>query len=441
MSAPRSLRARLLLAGALGAIAGGVLAATLLGAAFERSAERALDRRLADDIALLAGLAYADPQGRVRLRREPVEERFTRVFSGWYWQIGDGAAALRSRSLWDVALSVPEPTAQPVTGQVTGPRGQPLRFRAQALRLPGTAAATPFLVAADAAPLRAEVGDFRLLAGLAVAALIATMLLILFTQVVWGLRPLRELQRRLGRLRRGEHERFEPAALPAEIAPLAEQINALLDAHARQVARAREAAQDLAHGLKTPLAVLAAAVERPGPDLPAEVAAQVARLRGHIEHHLASSRPVGIGTRTELRPVVDALWAVLRRAHAGRSLMLDVDLPQPCAFAGAREDLEELLGNLLDNACKWARTRIAVSVQRSSGRLRLCIDDDGPGLTEAQAGAVLARGIRLDETAPGSGLGLAIVHRIALGYGGSLALEPAPIGGLRAVLDLPAAPD
>src|SRR5690606_2941699 len=140
-----------------------------------------------------------------------------------------------------------------------------------------------------------------------------------------------------------------------------------------------------AHGLKTPLAVLAAAVERPGPDLPAEVAAQVARLRGHIEHHLASSRPVGIGTRTELRPVVDALWAVLRRAHASRSLMLDVDLPQPCAFAGAREDLEELLGNLLDNACKWARTRIAVSVQRSGGRLRLCIDDDGPGLTEAQA--------------------------------------------------------
>jgi len=439
--APRALRARLLLAGALGAVAGGVLAAVLLGAAFERAAERALDRRLADDIALLAGLAYADPQGRVRLRREPVEERFTRVFSGWYWQIGESATALRSRSLWDVALPMPALAEQPAVGQVSGPRGQPLRYRAQALRLPGTSAPTTFLVAADAAPLRAEVGDFRLLAGLAVAALIAVLLLVLFTQVAWGLRPLRELQQRLGRLRRGEQERFEPAALPAEIAPLAEQINALLDAHARQVARAREAAQDLAHGLKTPLAVLAAAVERPGPDLPTEVAAQVARLRGHIEHHLASSRPVGIGTRTELRPVLDALWAVLRRVHADRSLALEVDLSPSCAFAGAREDLEELLGNLLDNACKWAATRIVVGARRSGGRLRLCIDDDGPGLAQAQAMAVLARGVRLDETAPGTGLGLGIVHRIALAYGGSLALERAPFGGLRAILDLPAAPD
>lgn len=430
-----SLRRRLWLAGAGGVVAVAVVAGWLLGEAFRRSVEHGLDRRLEDDFATVAGLVEADGGGGWRLRREPADERYAGVFSGWYWQVGDGDARAASRSLWDAGIPMPSAAGAPWRF-ADGPRGQALRVHQRQLRMPGVSAPVTVAVAGDRADIAASVREFRLLATLAVGAATA-LLLLLAWQVRWGLRPLARMREVLASMRGDAGVRFGEAGWPAEVAPLAREIDVLLDEHARRVERARHAAQDLAHELKTPLAVLAAEGERPGPEIAAVVAEQVARMRAAVERRLATGFAGDARQRTDVAAEVGALVAMFAAMPRDAAVGFSHAVDDGAVFAGSREDFVEMLGNLVDNAAKWARTRVRVGVARDGGGLEVAVSDDGAGIPAGRIDDALRRGTRLDERTPGSGLGLAIVRQIAESYGGRLRLRNLD-GGFRASLWLPA---
>ena len=268
----------------------------------------------------------------------------------------------------------------------------------------------------------------------------ATLLLALLVQVQFGLRPFQRLAATVERIRRGEDIRFGSESLPHEIVPLAAQIDVLLDEHAVRVQRARHAAQDLAHALKTPLAVLTMECERPRPDMAVRVADQVARMQVAITHHLAGASAADRRQRTAITPVVDGLLDAMRRIHAARGIAFSADIADEAVFAGSVEDLEEMLGNLLDNAGKWARTQVRIaSAQTTDHHLLVSIEDDGPGMDEAAVQRALQRGVRLDERIPGSGLGLDIVEGMTRNHDGEMLIDRSALGGLRVRLRFPAA--
>ena len=278
---------------------------------------------------------------------------------------------------------------------------------------------------------------------LAVVALIAG-----FAVVRSGFSPFAELRRRLADVQRGTEKQLR-GNYPAEVQPLVNDLNALLAHRDEAVRRAIAKAGDLAHGLKTPLAVMSQEAERAAAagytDLASTLGEQVERMRRQIEYHLAHARAAAAGSASGARCAVAGsagpLARTLLRLHAGRGLTIDVVVPEDHVVRCQREDLDEMLGNLLDNACKWGRARVAVSsLARSDGMVEILVDDDGPGISRAFRDVVLQRGVRADEAAPGSGFGLAIVRELAELYGGAIALDASPAGGLRARLRLPAAP-
>jgi len=258
-----------------------------------------------------------------------------------------------------------------------------------------------------------------------------------------GLAALDEIRERLATVRDGTASRLT-GAFPGEVVPLVEDLNALLAEREIAVERALAKAADLAHGLKTPLAVLAQEADRAGheghPELARVLGQQVSRMSRQVEFHLARARAAGAGRggRCSLRETADALVRTLARLHADRGRTFVVDVPAEIQFRGQCEDLEEMLGNLLDNACKWARSRVVLAAVRTADEIELTVDDDGPGIAPALREGVLQRGVRADEAAAGSGLGLAIVRELAELYGGSIELGDAPGGGLRVSLRLPA---
>jgi signal transduction histidine kinase len=284
----------------------------------------------------------------------------------------------------------------------------------------------------------------------ALLALLALACLALGVALVGrGLSPFAQLRARLGALRDGRERRIE-GSYPAEVQPLVDDLNALLAHRDELVQRAMAKAGDLAHGLKTPLAVLAQEAERAkalGHDeWAATLSQQVQRMRRQIDYHLAHARAAAAGgaapgVRCAVSACVEGLTRTLERLYAGRGLTIDVRVSPGHVVRSTREDLEEMLGNLLDNACKWARSRAAVLSSRRGATVVITVDDDGPGLSLPMRGEVLKRGVRADESAPGSGLGLAIVRDLVELHGGSIALETSPLGGLRAQLELPAAND
>jgi signal transduction histidine kinase len=265
-----------------------------------------------------------------------------------------------------------------------------------------------------------------------------------FWQVKKGLSALDELRARLADVRDGR-ERQVTGAFPAEVDPLVHDLNALLAHREHAVRRAIAKAGDLAHGLKTPLAVLAQEAARAKAsgqqELAASIDQQIDRMRRQVEYHLAQARAAASGAapgaRTEVLGSADGLARTLRRLHADRGVAIQIDVAPDHVVRGQREDLDEMLGNLLDNACKWARRRVVVSSAARNGTVSITVDDDGPGIDPALRQAVLQRGVRADEAAPGSGLGLAIARDLAEVYGGSIALDTSPLGGLRAKLQLP----
>jgi signal transduction histidine kinase len=259
-----------------------------------------------------------------------------------------------------------------------------------------------------------------------------------------GLSPFDELRARLAAVRDGSERRLE-GRYPSEVQPLVNDLNAMLDHRDEVVRRALGKAGDLAHGLKTPLAVLMHEADRADAagqhEVAAEMRAQLDRMRRQLDYHLAHARAAAsgapLGARSSVAESANALARTLLRLHADRGLSIDVNVSADHAVRVQREDLDEMLGNLLDNACKWATSRVTITSSLDDTSMLITIDDDGPGLDPALHDAVLQRGVRADEAAPGSGFGLAIVRDLAELYGGSIALERSPAGGVRAVLQLP----
>lgn len=263
-------------------------------------------------------------------------------------------------------------------------------------------------------------------------------------QVRRGLAGIVQLRERLADVHRGTESRLGGDYV-AEVQPLVEDLNALLEQRERAVQRAVAKAGDLAHGLKTPLALLALEADRAGAmgraDIAASVREQVDRMRRQVDYHLAHARAAASGAagsvRTSVAECAEGLARTLPRLYADRPLSIDVRVDPSHAVRVQREDLDEMLGNLLDNACKWARARVVIESSRTGEKLAIVVDDDGPGLPAEMRDKVLQRGVRADEQAAGSGLGLAIVGDLAEVYQGAIALESSPLGGLRARLTLP----
>lgn len=383
------------------------------------------------------------------------DPRFARPYSGLYWQVdrasaaGDVSAAglLRSRSLWDTVLRVPPDAladGQLHRHRVPGPSDSWLVVVERSVHPAGSPErALRLLVGADERGLIEPIRQFRGTLWIVLALLAIGLAAAAVLQVVVGLAPLRRLEEELAAVREGRAQ-LMAGRYPVEVEPLVDEFNKVLGRNAEIVERARTAAGNLAHALKTPLSVLANAARGPGSDdLPRLVREQVEVARRQVDYHLKRARSAAAsrvpGMRTPVEPVAAGLVRVMRRVHADRGLEIAVaPIPAALAFRGEEQDLHELLGNVLDNACKWAHGRVGLSAVLEGGALVVTVDDDGPGIDADRSQALLARGARADERVEGSGLGLAIVDDLARLYEGEIRLEASPLGGLRVVLRLPA---
>jgi len=434
-----------------------VITGVVLSSIYRNAVERAFDRRLGVYLRTLVADVVSPEDAGGKFPQSVGEPLFDLPLSGWYWQVTRLDAPTpdvrSSRSLWDAALPrLAELGASAVPGSARhgyadGPEGQPLRLVERTIDL-GDEGRYLIAVAGDAAEIDDEIQSFdsALLVTFAVLALV--VLLTTTFQVRFGLAPLKRISEGLAAIRSGRAERLE-GAFPVEIAPLARETNALIDANRDIVSRARTHVGNLAHALKTPISVMQNEATAQGNDpLALKVREQTEIMRDQVARHLERARLAArvavIGTVTEVRPVVMALARTIEKLYHQRGIAIDIDAPDGVQFRGEQQDLEEMVGNLVDNACKWAQSRVAVEVlsERTDPAadrrmVRILVDDDGPGLSPQQREQVARRGRRLDETKPGSGLGLSIVLELAGLYGGALTLGTAPIGGLRAELLLP----
>jgi signal transduction histidine kinase len=434
----------------------------VLSSVYRSASERAFDRRLNLYLrTLVADVATPDdpPDKEMQSLGEPL---FELPLSGWYWQVtrtdGDKPDVKSSRSLWDKKLPKLEDRGVDLSasgiriGYVDGPEGQTLRMVERPVDL-GADGKFLVMVAGDASEIFEETRAFDYYLGGTFAALSIVLVLTTIFQVRFGLAPLKRISDSIADIRSGRAERLE-GEFPVEIAPLARETNALIDANREIVERARTHVGNLAHAIKTPLSVIVnEASARSGDPFAEKVLEQTHVMRDQVAHHLERARIAArltiIGTVTEVAPVIEALRRTMEKIHRDRGIIIEVEADAAAKFRGERQDIEEMVGNLVDNACKWAESRvfIEVLVERGSGAaargadggstLRIIVDDDGRGLSPDERATVSRRGARLDETKPGSGLGLSIVVDLAALYGGNLTLGTAPIGGLRAELVLP----
>ncbi len=403
-----------------------------------------------------AGGDSGDVSGGVDVIEALAEPRFGRPFSGLYWQViassGESRELLTSESLWDEELTFPE--VAPPPGQIV--RHLRLRFQSgeviaveRSLVLPvgEDDLALRLMVALDRVEVDQARQSFADRVLMLVAVLGGFLMLAAMVQIVVGLRPLAKLRARLNAMRAGEAARLE-GRFPSEIQGLVDELNGLLTGREEMVERARARAGDLAHGLKTPLAVLAAESRRLAAegqqDAADEITAQIDRMNRNVERELVRARAHGSGgglsARTDLVPAVQRLLRAFGRMADGDRIEWSATIPPGATITLDQGDLDELAGNLLDNARKWARGRVSISAEMTAAGTRLTIEDDGPGIPPNEIDQVLMRGGRLDQAAPGSGLGLAIARDILDLYEGRLEMTASPMGGLAVVVIVPAAP-
>jgi signal transduction histidine kinase len=436
----------------------------VLSSLYRQAVERAFDHRIDGYLrTLVADLANPeDPND--KFPQSLGEPLFNLPLSGWYWQITrldtpkDTSKDMpklevrASRSLWDGNLPHLEESEAAVLrggtrlGYVPGPEEQQLRLIERTLDL-GDDGKFLVAVAGDAFEIEDEITSFDRALLVTFAILAVVLLLTTMFQVRFGLAPLKRISESLAAIRSGTAEHLT-GRFPVEIAPLARETNALIESNREIVERARTHVGNLAHALKTPLSVMLNEASTRGDDpLAAKVREQVDIMRDQVARHLErarlAARTAVMGTITDVVPVIHSVARTTEKIHHDKNLAIALDLPEQARFRGERADLEEMVGNLVDNACKWASSRVAIEVgleQPAPERnvLRVVVDDDGPGLTPAERAQVARRGQRLDQSKPGSGLGLAIVLELATLYGGNLTLGSSPIGGLRAELTLPA---
>lgn len=426
------------------------LAGIGLDALFQRHVERrAIAELQVYQRVLAAGLQF-DKDGKIGAARQPSDPNFSAPYGGLYWQVSSsGKTLLRSRSLWDFELPLPEdslPRDGAHVHDLNGPEGTRLIAVERALILSRNGQPVTFrlTVAADRAPLRAASRAFTRELLIALLLLGAFLAIASYIQVTVGLRPLFRLRENLAAVRRADCERLDEN-VPAEVMPLASEINGLLAEQEKSVTRARFRAADLAHGLKTPLAVLESDIRHLKSQGEVEAAARIKTvssvMRRHIDAELSRARIAGRRARGRrkpmpVRPALESIVAVIARTPEAAGLEFDLDLDPGIELAIDTADFSELAGNLTENAVRFARKRIRISCTHAAGARTFAVSDDGPGIEPEQMGRIVQRGESMDRRG-GAGLGLSIVDEIVEAYGGTLALSRACEGGLQVTLTIP----
>lgn len=429
---------------------------------YKTDVQSAFDGRLEKLVNAVAVDAMVGKNGEPVVPLNRYEPLFEEIHSGWYWQIeplnkDDPGRRLVSQSL--ATGELPSPYRKRVketdTGarwlNINGPVGIRIRLVEVIDSVGHKADGVPYsvIVAGPVDWLESQLATFRTRLSIALALAGLGLVAVTLFQVRFGLLPLRKIGRSLSDIRTGEASKLE-GEFPAEIEPLQHELNALIHSNQEIVDRARTHVGNLAHALKTPLAVITNEARDSQGTLAKKVTEQAAIMRDQVSHYLERARMAAragvIGGLTKVDDVVPALVRALERIHQDRGISIDVTCPATAKFQGEKQDLEEILGNLLDNACKWAERRVTLNVEpeeQTGGKLprsvylEIRVDDDGPGLTEAQRQKIGKRGMRLDESKPGSGLGLSIVTDLVQTYGGTFELGQSPLGGLQVRLRLP----
>jgi signal transduction histidine kinase len=446
---PRSLRLRLMLLAALSIGVTLTVAGLLLAYIFENHIERLTEQDLDARWLELASAFTLDAEGHPALAAELTDPRYRRPGSGAYWRVTEhGITRLRSRSLWDQDIAPTASLHLSPTGKAIeqrGPNGSTVYMMERDVSLGDEAKPRRFrlAVALDTGNVGALRRSFAIQVGLAL-----TLIGIVFCVGAWiqasiGLRPLALLRRELARLQRGDTARLA-GRFPEEVAPLVRDLNRLLARQEDLVRKARERAGDLAHGLKTPLTILQGEARkseaRGEHDTAASLREQIALMRHHIDRELSRARTFGAtaagGTLTDARRTVERLVGLLVRMPRGEAIDWRNELPSDLRLRMDPDDFGEVVGNLLDNARKWARSRVRILAEVGATSVRIAVDDDGPGIAPDVRDRFLRRGERAGR-GEGAGLGLAIVTVVLDQYGADLALEPSPCGGLRASFAVP----
>lgn len=453
-----SIARRMLVAAAIWSAVVLIVAGWSLQAFYRTETDQQLDLSNTETLRTLANAVDSDDVGEPRFTDDklPKDEMFSRTFSGRYWAFLDidaqnSVVRLRqSQSFFDVRPELPdgaiaEAVSRPgETVQIDGmaPNERLVRIGLQAVKLSRRDLPVVLYASIDRTAADEAVGRFTLRLGVALGVLALGIVIGVVVLIRYGLRPLHEIEGKLHDVRAGRRDNLD-GEYPGELSPLVKEINTLITHNRKVVDRARTHVGNLAHALKTPLAVLKN--EAKGTDRVSEVVRrQTEAMTSNVNHYLkraqAAAQAEVLGARTEVKEPVEGIARMLERLHRDKGVAIDVDVDAKAVFRGERGDFDELVGNLLENAAKWCKSRINVTVTRNDDGLQVIVDDDGPGLPAEHRAKALERGKRLDESEPGTGLGLSIVTELADIYGGRLHLEDSPMGGLRARLELPAAP-
>lgn len=404
---------------------------------------RNFDGQLEYVLAALVNTAEIGPDGEVIFNREPADQRFLEPYSGLYWQVsGKGRDDFASRSLWDRRLRYgPDHTDRQVHAfdSLQFPE-EKLRVLERDVRIPGSPMWWRFKVAQNRDIVDEQIATLRRTLVRSFLLLGVGLLLLAALQTVYGLWPLRRVRAEIARMRSGQSSRID-ASMPTELAPMVEELNGLIAHNERQAEEARRHAGNLAHALKTPLTVIMNAATAKSDDLSDTVVREARTMRRQVDHHLARARAVGrrgsAHSRAEVWPSLEAVERAV--AHLYRHVRIDIDGPHNLSVHVERQDLDEMLGNLIENAAKYGGGSVFVTVRAIDSFVEFLVEDDGTGIPEADRIRIFDRGVRLDSGKPGTGLGLAIVRDVAEIYEGSVALEESEdLGGLMVRLRLPA---
>jgi signal transduction histidine kinase len=452
-----SIARRMLVAAAIWSAVVLLIAGWSLQAFYRTETDQQLDIAL-DETLLTLAAAVNSEAGAVQFdeAKLPRDERFSRALSGRYWAFLDLDAKnevlgrRESESFFDEdAVVAPAIRAEAVKQpgairhfDAPGPDDKQMRIAVQAVSFPDKPQPILLYAAVDRTSADASVGSFTLRLGIALGVLAIGLIGGVLVLIRYGLRPLHEIQDKLGDVRAGRRDNLD-GEYPSELSPLVREINTLITHNRKVVERARTHVGNLAHALKTPLAVLKN--EAKGSDKLSDLVrrqteSMTSNVNSYLKRAQAAAQAEVLGVRTEVKEPVEGIARMLERLHRDKGLAIDVDVDPKAVFRGERGDFDELVGNLLENAAKWCKSRVNVTVTRNDDGMEVIVDDDGPGLPAEHRAKALERGKRLDESEPGTGLGLSIVSELADIYGGRFHLEDSPIGGLRARLVLPAAP-
>jgi len=442
-----TLTGRLLKSAILWSLAALAVGGLILSFVFRSYVLADVDKRLSLLIDSMVGVSEISPEGIIRFSRPLSDQRFMTPESGHYWQISEeGQEPFRSRSLWDFEFKpdVGHRSFSLQYSEVPGPGGQTLRVAERDIILPTSDRIFHYQVATDMGEVNAAIANFNWMLVSALGLIMLTVTLALVLQVSYGLRPLRRLGRSLANIRAGHETRIE-GDWPQDLQPLAQEINALIEQNEQLVDRARTHVGNLAHALKTPLSVIQNDVEAADDERGKRIGTQARLIREHVDHHLKRARIAGGGSGAGL-PIKERLEKIIRAVSVStqdRGIAYRLECTNALRFEGEKQDFDEVLGNLVDNAGKWARTGVHITARMlpDSPRrpmMEIRVSDDGLGVPDDQLEVLFERGKRLDERVPGTGLGLAIVRDIVEMYGGTARLEHAQPTGLSAVLILPA---